>query len=104
MAQPVLWDSMALAGAAVGAARWEGVCRTCLAQSISKLAWGLCPPKLVLQPWQSLPWGFEVLHGRLGTTGLGGDGSLTGHEMEKGDVRAWDGSCWVGVLEGTEIT
>lgn len=102
VAQPTPWGSLGLAGAAMGAAGQEGVCRTCSAEWILMLAVGplpahqhLCPPSLPLQHWGSLralkfvtqphgrlePWGWEGMgHRRLqgggkahaGLSGVGG--------------------------------
>lgn len=114
MVQPVPWGSLGLAGAAVGAAGQEGVCRTYSAELIPKLAVGplpahLCPPDLVPQHWWSLgALKFVTLsYGRLGTAGLGGDGSSRVARWRKGvcwtqrDGRAWDSTGrLVGPLRG----
>lgn len=101
MAQPTLWGSMGLAGAAVGAEGPEGVCRTHSAELIPKLAVGplpahqhLCPPDLVLWRWQSLGAlkFVTVPRGRLGTAGLGGDRSPRVTRGRKGMCwTRWDG-------------
>lgn len=47
--------------------------------------------------WQSLPWGFEVHNGSLGTTGLGGDESRDGGMGCEGLGWPWlGGGCWKG--------
>lgn len=120
MAQPALWGSLGLAGATVGAAGQEGVCRTYSVELIPKLVVGplpahqhLCPPDLVLQHWRSLGAlkFVMVLRGRLGTAGLGGDGSWRVVRWRKGTCwtrwggRAWDGtSRLAGPFRGAETT
>lgn len=90
------WDGTACAvgqpGAAVGAARWEGLCRTCPAQLIPKLAVGFCPPNLVLQPGSPSLGALKFIMGVWEPQGWEG----TSHKMGEWDVRAWDGPGWVG--------
>lgn len=98
MAQPVLWDSMALAGAAVGAARWEGLCRTCSAKHVNpKAASGTSVlPTLSFSPGSPSLGALKFIVGVWEPQGWEG----TSHRMEEWDVRAWDGTGWVGGAGG----